>query len=66
MSIEQSYNTLLPILFSFMEYIIDNFIEYSKNTKNKIQLIIIFNFIFLVTLLIIYYCFFYFTNNHLG
>ncbi len=66
MSIEQSYNTLLPILFSFMEYIIDNFIEYSKNTKNKIQLIIIFNFIFSVTLLIIYYCFFYFTNNHLG
>ena len=66
MSIEQSYNIILPIIFYFMQYLIDNFIDYSKKTKNRIQITIIIHFFFSILLFIIFFCFFNFTNNHLG
>ena len=66
MSIEESYNNILPIIFSIMDYLIENFIDYSKNTKNKIQFFIILYFFLFVILLVLYYCFIIFTNNHLG
>ena len=66
MIIEESYNNILPLLFSNIPIVIDTFINYSKQTKKKVQLFILLYIMCSIFILLIYYIFILFTNNHLG
>ena len=66
MSIEESYNNILPLLFYNIPYLVNNFIDNCIKMKLRIKIIILLYLLSCMIIYIFYYFLITFTNNKLG
>ena len=66
MSIEETYNNILPVLFNNISDLVSIFIDNIIKMKLRIKLIILFYLLSCMIIYIIYYFLISFTNNNLG